>query len=156
LTTHPSRTTWFQPSPRSFCSVDGPARWALGAAEWLVVALLGHPVVLALQGLPSLLSTLYSPCNSLCGCPCSSSTESAPAGLNTHRRCGSHHTRRTGAHIRSYAACVRSAGSACIAAGPLEPRTTPQTLADRIDFATRPVWAQTPDSRPSKVYPSQN
>ena len=36
----PPRTTWFQPSPRSICSVEGPARWAFGAAGWPVAALL--------------------------------------------------------------------------------------------------------------------
>jgi hypothetical protein len=43
LTTRPPRTTWFQPSPRSVCSADGPARWALGAVEWLVAALFRTP-----------------------------------------------------------------------------------------------------------------
>ena len=45
--------------------------------------------------------------------------------------CGRPHRRRTGEYIRSYAACVRRAGSACIAIGLSGPRTTPPTLASR-------------------------
>jgi hypothetical protein len=47
---------------------------------------------------------------------------------STHQRRGTPHTLRTGARIRSFAACGRSA---CIAMGPLEPRTSPPTLAGR-------------------------
>ena len=47
------------------------------------------------------------------------------------RRVGSPHKRRTGVYISSCAACGRSAGSACFAAGLLEPYTTPPTLASR-------------------------
>jgi hypothetical protein len=61
----------------------------------------------------------------------SRSTESIPAEYSIPRRFGSPHTRRTGARMRSYSACVRSAGCACIAAGLLEPRTTPPTFAGR-------------------------
>jgi len=43
LTTGPPRTTWFQPSPKSVCSAECPARWALGAADWLVAAFLWTP-----------------------------------------------------------------------------------------------------------------
>jgi hypothetical protein len=41
------------------------------------------------------------------------------------------HTRRTRVRNRSYAACGRSVGSACIAVGPSVPRTIPPTLAGR-------------------------
>ena len=44
---------------------------------------------------------------------------------------GSPHTRHTGVRIRSYAACVRSPGKACIAVGLLDSCTTPPTLASR-------------------------
>ena len=43
LTTPPPRTTWFQPSPKSVCSAEGPARWTLGAADWLLAALFRTP-----------------------------------------------------------------------------------------------------------------
>jgi len=93
--------------------------------------LLSYRLVLApaLQAPPSLFSTSHSPGSSLCGYPRSHSTETVPAGWSTHRGGGSSHTRRTEAGIRSFAACDLSAGSACIAKGPLEPRTTPPTLA---------------------------
>jgi len=85
----------------------------------------------ALQAPPLLLSTSHSHGSSLCGYPHSHSTEAVPAGLSIHRTGGSPHTRRTEARNRSFATCDRSADSACIALGPLEPGTTPPTLAGR-------------------------
>jgi len=75
----------------------------------------GLAVAPALQEPPLLLSTFHRHGSSLCGYPHCHSTEAVPAGLSTHRTGGSPHTRRTEARNRSFAACVRSAGSACIA-----------------------------------------
>ena len=75
----------------------------------------GLAVVPPLQALPLPLSTSHSHGSSLCGYPHSHSTEAILAGLSTLRTGGSSNTRRTEARNRSFAACVRSAGSACIA-----------------------------------------
>ena len=91
----------------------------------------GLAVVPALQAPDLPLSTSHSHGSSLCVYPYSRSTETTPVRLSTHRTGGSPTTRRTEARNRSFAACVRSAGSACIAQGPLEPGTTPPTLAGR-------------------------
>jgi len=111
LATRPPRTTCLHPLPRANCSAEGPACWAFGRQghSW------GLAVAPALQAPPSLLSTSHSHGSSLCGYPHSNSTEAVPAGLSTHRTGGSPHTRHSEARNRSFAACVRSAGSACIA-----------------------------------------
>ena len=55
----------------------------------------------------------------------------SPRGRASTRFVGAPHTQCTVAHIRSYAVCVQNDDSTCIAMGPLEPRTTQSSLANR-------------------------
>ena len=55
----------------------------------------------------------------------------AATALRLFSRGRARHTRRTWVRIRIFAACVRSAGSACISVGLLGPRKSPPTLAVR-------------------------
>jgi hypothetical protein len=96
LTTRP--LVRYGSSPRedpSARQVVRPAElWVLRSGSWWRSFVQAQ--ALALQELPSPLSTLHRLCNSLCGCHRSHTTEAIPAGLSTHRRGGSHHKRRTG------------------------------------------------------------
>ena len=114
LTTRPPRTTWFHPSPKSICPAEGLARWAFGAAGWPTATLfrLRSGACFATAAFASFHFT--HPRYFAVWLPRSHSTEAVVAGKSIHRRGGSPHRGRTGAHIRSYTACVRSAGSACI------------------------------------------
>ena len=91
----------------------------------------GHVQASALQARPSTLSISDIHGSSPCGCPHSCSTEAVPAEQDNHQRDESPHTRRTEEHIRSSAMYGRSAGNACIGAGPLAPRTSQSLPTDR-------------------------
>ena len=80
LMKRPPRTTWFHTSPRSICSADGPARWALWAAGWPLVKLFRLRSGACFAKPPSLPSTSHSHGSSLCGFPPGHSTEAVPAG----------------------------------------------------------------------------
>jgi hypothetical protein len=63
-------------------SADDPARWALGAADWLVAALFRIPSVARYASAALTSFHVIHPCNSLFGCPRNHRTEVVGATTN--------------------------------------------------------------------------
>jgi len=112
--TRPRRTTRFRLSPKSICSAVGQPCLGFGALGWHVPMLFRHGCVCDLHEPPSFPFNSRSYGTLLCGFQRDYSTEDDTATYSIHRRVGGQHMGRIGVRIRSYSACVQSAGIACI------------------------------------------